>query len=64
LGKIIKLTPSFLQLQIPNLTTEMTYEVKIQAATISALNPKKLVLGAYSILKEVSKCGAIKRYET
>ncbi|XP_058130396.1 protein sidekick-2-like [Anopheles ziemanni] len=33
---------------IPNLTTNSAYEVKVRAATVSIVNPKKVVLGTYS----------------
>lgn len=41
------------QLQIPNLVTHSTYEVRVQAATISVINSNKLVLGAHSVIKTV-----------
>uniref|UniRef100_A0A182XEH9 Putative receptor-type tyrosine-protein phosphatase mosPTP-1 n=2 Tax=gambiae species complex TaxID=44542 RepID=A0A182XEH9_ANOQN len=32
---------------IPNLTTNSAYEVKVRGATVSTVNPKKVVLGTY-----------------
>ncbi|XP_055614452.1 tyrosine-protein phosphatase 99A-like isoform X2 [Uranotaenia lowii] len=39
---------------IPNLTSNMVYEVKVRAASISVINPKQLILGSYSEPKKIS----------
>lgn len=38
---------------LPNLTTNMLYEVKVRAASISTIKPNQLILGAYSEVKKV-----------
>lgn len=44
----------YLQMIIPNLTTHMIYEVKVQAASLSVINHRRLVLGTSSTLKTIS----------
>lgn len=39
---------------IPNLTTNMIYEVKVRAASASVINPKQIILGSYSEPKKIS----------
>ncbi|XP_021710392.1 tyrosine-protein phosphatase 99A isoform X2 [Aedes aegypti] len=39
---------------IPNLTTNMVYEVKVRAASASVINPKQIILGSYSEPKKIS----------
>ncbi|XP_058812317.1 tyrosine-protein phosphatase 99A [Topomyia yanbarensis] len=39
---------------IPNLTTNMVYEVKVRAASTSVINPKQIILGSYSEPKKIS----------
>ncbi|XP_058457054.1 tyrosine-protein phosphatase 99A [Malaya genurostris] len=39
---------------IPNLTTNMVYEVKVRAASTSVINPKQIILGSYSEPRKIS----------
>lgn len=48
---------------IPNLTTNMVYEVKVQASSLSIINSRRLVLGANSIPKRVNNNKLISRYQ-
>lgn len=43
------------QIIIQNLTTYTIYEVKVQAATLSVINPRRVILGLHSTPKRVSE---------
>lgn len=43
------------QIIIQNLTTYTIYEVKVQAATLSVINPRRVILGLHSTPKRVRK---------
>ena len=45
---------------LPNLTTNMIYEVKVRAASYSTVNPKQIILGSYSEPKKVSQYNYIR----
>lgn len=48
---------------IPNLTTNMVYEVKVQASSLSIINSRRLVLGANSIPKRVNNIKLFHPYQ-
>lgn len=46
---------------LQNITTHTEYEVRVAAATLSIINPKKIVLGKYSEPRKVSTEGKISK---
>lgn len=47
-------TNLYLQMVLPNLTTNTIYEVKVRAASISTINPRQIILGSYSEPRKVN----------